>query len=107
AIVTSPPTRAGATRFSQAARPGARRARPRAATTLTCKADRFRPPDDMAAPGPRAVAGLEGFVRLDDVLHQLVAHDVTVVEVHEGDALDLREILQRLDERPPPARGQA
>ena len=39
-----------------------------------------------------------GAVGLDDPLHQLVAHHVALVEVHEGDALDLAEDAQRLDQ---------
>ena len=40
----------------------------------------------------------EGFVRFDDLLHELVAHDVALVEMHERDALDVADDPHRLDQ---------
>src|SRR6478672_723620 len=84
AMATSPRAAAGATRASQAARPGARTARPRPSLTDTDK---------------RLLSGSTvRFVRLDDLLHQRVPHDVLVVEVDERDAVDLADHFHRLDQ---------
>src|SRR5690348_8331691 len=67
ATVTAPRARAGATAWSQDASPGART--DAGETRSTCR--RNRPP----ASAMRALVR-EGVVGLDDLLHQLVAHDV-------------------------------
>src|SRR5260221_9590325 len=83
AIARSPRARAGATRVSQAASPGARAARPRPSVTVT----RSR----------RVLSGsTERFVRLHDVLDERMAHDVSLVEMDEGDAFDVADDLHRL-----------
>src|SRR5260221_4246882 len=93
AIARSPRARAGATRVSQAASPGARAARPRPSVTVT----RSR----------RVLSGsTERFVRLHDVLDERMAHDVSLVEMDEGDAFDVADDLHRLDKPGRAAYGQ-
>src|SRR3954470_13540626 len=77
-----PRARAGATRRSHAARPGARTRRPRPSLTRTRSG---------------GTAG-ERFVRFDNLLDELVADDVAVVEVDERDALDVADDLHRFDQ---------
>src|ERR1051325_2233736 len=79
AIESAPRARRGATRRSQAASPGARTRRPLASVIVTARAAAIR----------------ELLVRLDDLLHELVAHDVALVEVDEGDAVDGVDDLHR------------
>src|SRR5580704_206812 len=106
-----PRTRDGATRATQRASPGAAPGRPRSSPTSTRSAGLSRPrrPSEpilafmvqLSGPlsrgaSPRAGRGAaisvrEGLVRLDDLLHELVADDIAVVEIHEGDALDLAD----------------
>src|SRR5262249_54187350 len=88
---TTPRARGGAARSSHAARPGAAPARPRSSATSTRSRGE---PSGMRA----AVAVRERLVRLHDLLHQLVADDVAVVEVDERDAVDRADDLHRLDE---------
>src|SRR5689334_6302429 len=71
AMFTVPRARAGATRRSHAARPGAATRRPRASLTSTRS----------------AVAGRERFVRFDNLLDELVADNVAVVEADERNPL--------------------
>ena len=101
ATVTAPRARAGATPASQRAEPG--RAHAARVTTSTARRDGRAASADRSAGGesPSAIrrGPFEcGVVRLDDLLHQLVAHDVLVVEVDEADALDVLDDLQRLDQ---------
>src|SRR4051812_24918435 len=77
---------AGATRRSHAARPGARR--PAGSRTSI---SRLLSPSIAAGTAERIVG-------LDDLLHQLVADDVAVVEVDEADAVDVLHDPQRLDQ---------
>src|SRR5688572_13564399 len=92
ATVTAPRARAGATRASHtaSARPAAG-ARP---TLSTRSAD---------SPIP---AGRHGIVGPNDLLHQLVAHHVRVVEVDEPDALHVLHDPERLDQAGCPGVGQ-
>src|SRR5262249_9986583 len=92
AMATSPRAETGATRTSQDPRPGVRTARPR--PSLTATLIRVLRADRGLLSGSTAVR----FVRLHDLLHERVAHDVLLVEVDERDALDLADDLQRLDE---------
>src|SRR5258708_19698080 len=96
AMATSPRAGAGATRASQAARPGARTGRPWPSVTSTLirvlrvfRGRVFR---------GRVVRGLlpgstERFVRLHDLLDKRVAHHVLVVEVHDRDPLPVPPAL--------------
>src|SRR5215204_4935882 len=84
AMATSPRRRAGARRASQRATPPSATARPRPSVTVTTK---------LLLPGSTV-----RFVRLDDLLHQLVPHHVLVVEPDECDALDVADDLHRLDQ---------
>src|SRR5436190_6431790 len=81
-MLTVPRARAGATRRSQAASPWAGTRRPRASLTRTRS----------------AVTARERFVRFDNLLDELVPHDVAVVEVHERDAFDVADDLHRFHE---------
>jgi len=84
AIATSPAARRGATRASHADRPPSRTARPVPSLTDTRK---------------RLLSGSTvGLVSLDDLLHELMAHDVAFVEVDELDSLDAANDLHRLDQ---------
>src|SRR5262245_58827322 len=85
ATAISPRADAGATRASHAASPGARAGRPRPSLTTTAS---------RLLSGSTAVR----FVGLHDLLHELMAHDVALVEVDERDALHLADHLHRLDE---------
>src|SRR5512134_3709182 len=93
AIATSPRALAGATRASQRARPPSATARPRPSETDT-----------------RSWRLLSGstvlFVRLHDLLHERVPHDVLLVEVDERDALDVADDLHRFDQAGRASRGQ-
>src|SRR6266540_3438546 len=73
AMAMSPRARAGATRASQGARPGARTPRPRSSVTVTVIRV-FRVLRGVL-PG-----STERFVRLHDLLDEAVAHHVLVVE---------------------------
>src|SRR5687767_10109270 len=90
ATVTLPRARAGATRRSQGASPSART--PLVPTTSTSS---LGPPGlRLLAPDPfRGLLSLSAIrmrvVRLHDHLHQFVADDVLVVEVHERDPVDV------------------
>jgi hypothetical protein len=69
ATLTSPAARGGATVASQRARPPSRTDRPAPSDTETCR---------------RLLSGSTvGLVGLDDLLHELMPHDVAVVEVDE------------------------
>src|ERR1700704_2961259 len=103
ATLTTPLARAGATRRSQAARPAAASGRPCSSVTDTVNslpADAraiFRRAKAGSGSGiPRAAGVRELFVGLDDLLHELVAHDVAIVEVDERDALDGADDFHRL-----------
>src|SRR6185295_12899075 len=85
-----PRARAGATRRSQAARPGARTRRPPPSLTRT-RSD---------------VPARECFVRFDNLLDELVADDVAVVEMDERDAVDVADDLHRFDQPRRAALGQ-
>src|SRR5262245_29955973 len=85
--VTTPRARAGATRRSHAASPGARTARPRSSDTVTA---------NLGSLG--AVAVRKRFVRFDNLLDELVAHDVALVEVRERDSVDGADDLHRFDQ---------
>src|SRR5712671_1327239 len=103
ATFTVPLARAGATRRSQAASPGGRSSLPRSSVTDTVKGlpAKARAAFWRAKAGPSGmldVAARERLVRLDDLLHQLVAHDVAIVEMDERDAVDRADDLHRLDE---------
>src|SRR6185436_17178860 len=92
ATPTSPRTREGATAASHRASPPSRTGRPRPSDTITRK---------------RLLAGSTvRFVRLHDLLHERMAHDILVVEVHERDALDLADDLHGLDQARRARRGQ-
>src|SRR3954447_6571825 len=90
AIPTVPRARRGATRRSQAASPGALAGRPDASDTTT----RSR----VSGSGIPAGEVRVRLVRLDDLLHQLVADDVAIIEVDERDAVDRADDFHRLDE---------
>src|SRR4029077_11752790 len=45
-------------------------------------------------------------ISLYDLLHQVMAHYVALVEVNEGDAFDLPDHINRFDEARTAARGQ-
>src|SRR5258708_35711993 len=90
ATLTMPFARAGATRRSHAARPGTARRRPRSSAMPT------RRPGSPS--GMLDVAARERLVGLHDLLHELVPHDVAIVEVDERDSVDGADDLHRLDE---------
>src|SRR5436853_5280371 len=119
AMLTVPRARDGAARRSHRARPDAGSGRPRASPTTTRKRPRassgMRTWSGRLAPigggaaiarRPRRLASVPGaagrrggrLVRLHDLPHQLVPHDVAIVEVDERDALDRVDDLNRLDE---------
>src|SRR5437867_1242349 len=104
AMVTSPRARAGATRRSHSASPRMRSGRPRSSTTTTRKEKADLPrrsaPCVLAREGGSgaAVSIRELLVGLDDLLHELVAHNIPIVEVNERDALDVADDLHRLDQ---------
>src|SRR4029453_19199062 len=84
AMATSPRRRAGATAATHRARPSSRTGRPRPSVTVTRK---------------RLLSGSTvRFVRLDNLLHQLMPHDVFFVEVNKGDALNPADNLHRFDQ---------
>src|SRR5215218_2631572 len=84
ATAISPRTRTGATPASHRASPPSATRRPRPSVTVTSS---------------RLLSGSTvRFVRLDDLLHQLVPHDVLVVEPDECDALDVADDLHRFDQ---------
>src|SRR5829696_3333343 len=92
ATAISPRVCAGATAASHRARPPSRTARPRPSVTAT-----------MA----RLLSGSTvRFVRLDDLLHQLMAYDVLLVEVDERDAVDVADHLHGFDQPGRAARGE-
>ena len=91
ATTTVPRARLGAVACSQRASPGARRRL--ALTTSTVKRD--DPPLSAAISG---ASGRERVVGLDDLLYQLVADDVGVIEVDEADAFDVLHDAQRFDQ---------
>src|SRR4030095_12564002 len=92
AMATSAWRRTGAVPASQRARPPSATRRPRPSVTVTVR---------------RLLSGSTvRFVRLDDLLHQLVAHDVLVVEPDERDALDVADDLHRFDQARRAAGGQ-
>src|SRR4051794_40400288 len=68
AMAASPSAARGATRASQAARPGARTDRPRPLVMTTRRRGAIR--------GGLSGSATVGFVRLHDLLHERVAHDV-------------------------------
>src|SRR5262249_49812338 len=115
ATPTDPRADRGAARRSHDASPGARTRRPRASVTRTVSLGsgpslvRLWPGPDPAFFATRlagAIAVRELLVGLDDLLDQLVAHDVAFVEVHERDAVDRAHDLHRLDEPRRPAGRQ-
>src|ERR687898_3590188 len=92
AMATAPRRRAGARRASQRASPPSATARPRPSVTVTTR---------LLLSGSTV-----RFVRLDDLLHQLVPHHVLVVEPDERNALDVADDLHRFDQARGPARGE-
>src|SRR5215510_5476571 len=107
-MVTPPRARGGATRRSHAARPRTCIRRPRSSTRSTWSAGVPLLPKPPRCEGVlrTAAAIRELLVRLDDLLDELVAHDVAIVEVDERDPLDRPDDLHRLDQPGRPARGQ-
>src|SRR5580765_3536954 len=107
-MVRAPHARGGAMRRSHAARPRTCWRRPRASTRSTWSAPAPVPPKRPRREGGlRAAAAIrELLVRLDDLLDELVAHDVAIVEVDERDPLDRPDDLHRLDQAGGAARGQ-
>src|SRR6476469_2128850 len=111
-MLTAPRAREGATRRNHAARPGAATDRPRSSTIATASrsaADVRSTPGLPAearamfsrappASGMLPVRSRVGLVGLHDRLHQLVAHDVAIVELHELDPFDVAADLHRLDQ---------
>src|SRR5436853_6181091 len=90
ATVTTPRARRGATRRSHAASPGALARRPDASDTITRSA--------VSPSGIPAGAVRIRLVGLDDLLHELMAHDVAIAEVDERNAVDRADDLHRLDQ---------
>src|SRR5438552_3026251 len=82
ATLTRPCTRGGAIRSNQRDKLVMRSRRPRPSVTTTSRAC--------------AAAVRERFIRLDDLLHELVAHHVPVVEVDKRDTFDRTHHLHRL-----------
>src|SRR5687768_12953585 len=113
-MVTPPRARAGATAWSHAARPGART--PAGSTMSTSRAGRARVapvdgrsgrPERRRTPEPRLLSPsaialtrstAERVVSLHNRLHQLVTHDVAIIEVDEPDAVDVLDDPERLDQ---------
>src|SRR4051812_17346992 len=102
ATLTAPRARDGATRRSHAARPGTATGRPWWSTTDT---DKDLPAVARAilrrakvGSGMLGVRRGVGLVGLDDLLHQLVADDVAVVELDELDPFDAAADFHRLDQ---------
>src|SRR5581483_6781807 len=93
APVTEPCAAEGATRVSHAARPRTGARRPRSSVTSTRTLRRLTPSGI-----PVAVPGRERFVCFHDLLHQLVANDVALVEVRERNPVDRADHFHRLDE---------
>src|SRR5687768_12428236 len=93
AIASSPRAARGAVRASQRARPPSRTGWPRPSLTVT-----RRP----LLPGSTAV----GVVSLHDLLHELMADDILLVEPDELDALDVADDLHGFDQARGAARGQ-
>src|SRR5262245_23996820 len=100
-MVKAPRARGGATRRSHAARPRTCSRRPRSSTRSTWSAgvpippkrprreDGPVPPKQPREGGLRTAAAIrELLVGLDNLLDELVAHDVAIVEVDERDPLD-------------------
>src|SRR5262249_19072812 len=84
AMPSSPDARDGARDSSHFASPEARTGRPRPSVTAT---------------RTRLLSGSTvRFVRLDDLLDELMTDDVPLVEMHERDAVDVADDLDRLDE---------
>src|SRR5678815_5563198 len=105
AIATSRGADGGATFSSHRARPAAEPPPPRPSPSGTVS--RRRGCARFGAPGP-LLSGWStvGFVRLHDLLDERVAHDVLLVEVHEGDAVDVAHHLHRLDQSGRASGGQ-
>src|SRR5947209_8485765 len=90
ATLRTPRAPGGATRRSHAASPGMLTARPRPSQTVT--SSRWSPS------GIARAAVRVRLVGLHDLLHQLVADDVAVVEIDERDAFDRPDDFHGLDE---------
>src|SRR4051812_28386006 len=90
ATATIPFARAGATRRSHAANPGAGTRRPNSSVTRTRRR--------WSRSGMLDVAARERLVGLDDLLHQFVPDHVAIVEMDKGDALDRAHHFHRLDQ---------
>src|SRR5688500_15716828 len=90
AIATSPRALAGATRVSQRASPPSLTGRPRLSVTET---RRVAAPWRLRRDGADLLSGSTGIgvVRLYDLLHQRVAHDVLLVETDEIDTIDVAD----------------
>src|SRR6266545_2278070 len=89
---TVPRARDGATCFSQDSRPRILRGRPCSSETSTFSSS-------------RAITG-ELLVRLHDLLHELVTHDVAVVEVNERNSFDRADDLHGFDQARRASGGQ-
>ena len=94
-------------RCEPARQPGRTRTAPATSPTCDDEGERVRPAFERLASATRGAR--EGVVGLDDLLHQLVPHDVLVVEVDEADPSTSLTILQRLDQarRPGIAAGRS
>src|SRR4051794_18905004 len=71
-----------------------------AASSRTRSSGRASPMTSTSSTAPdagRRALGMVG-IRLDDALHDLVAHDVLVAEVRDADALDPAQDLPHLDQ---------
>src|SRR5262245_9695749 len=104
ATVTLPRARTGAMRASQAPRPGARTPRE---TTVSMRSldpgSRIQDPGFGFSLGLRllSLSAIRSGVRmavvgLHDLLHQLVPHDILVVEIDEADSLDVPHDAKRV-----------